>query len=590
MFDGEPTNSDRRTRDRATDGYVPAPDIALQNFKYIRHYIRSGRLPWRRVSTWKKEDLCNSAFLNASDVGERNGIPFPLRDHRFVSNKTFQRCLKNRFRDEIRDASTHLLKQADPKNSASSVFSFGQKVLLVIVIAALSWALVTYPLATVIGLNSIITAYFIMAIVYRIVLLAVGAPGLQKKAPAIRIPTEDLPVITILLPLYRDAASLAPLSRAIDALEYPPEKKDVKLLLEADDTETMAEAKRLGLHDRYEMISVPRGGPRTKPKACNYGMHLARGDLIVIYDAEDQPESDQLLKAAQAFHKKDRSLACVQARLNYYNASENWLTRLFTLEYSLWFDWLLPGLQRLRAPIPLGGTSNFLRTETLLEVGGWDPYNVTEDADLGMRLSKLGYRVEILDSTTFEEANCRTGNWIRQRSRWMKGYLQTWIVHMRRPSEIIKTTGWSGFLSFQLFVAGNFFSALVNPVLWVVFALWSTTHAEFISAAFPGPLLWLNMFALVFGNLFFMLLAVIAPMKRKWFSHSIFGFSAPLYWLLTSVAAYKAIWQIIFRPHYWEKTDHVISEIAVKRRDAALSQYETQKANAATEDRAHIEG
>ncbi|GJL94684.1 MAG: hypothetical protein DHS20C05_10890 [Hyphococcus sp.] len=231
---------------------------------------------------------------------------------------------------------------------------------------------------------------------------------------------------------------------------------------------------------------------------------------------------------------------------------------------------MLPALQKLSVPIPLGGTSNYFLTDTLVKVGGWDPYNVTEDADLGLRLSKLGYRVEMLDSTTFEEANCKTGNWIRQRSRWMKGYMQTWFVHMRKPHHFVRTSGWLGLLSVQLFLAGNVISALINPILWLVFILWMFTNAEIISQAFPGPLLWLNIFALTVGNIFFVLLAVIAPIKRRWFHLSLAGFTAPLYWLLTSVAAYKAIWQLFFRPSYWEKTDHGISEIAIAQRDALI--------------------
>jgi cellulose synthase/poly-beta-1,6-N-acetylglucosamine synthase-like glycosyltransferase len=319
------------------------------------------------------------------------------------------------------------------------------------------------------------------------------------------------------------------------------------------------------------MIVTPPLAPRTKPKACNYGMHLARGELIVIYDAEDQPEPDQLKKAAAAFRGADEKLACVQARLNYYNAGDNWLTRMFTLEYSLWFDWLLPALQKMGAPIPLGGTSNFFRTQTLIDIGGWDPYNVTEDADLGLRISRLGYRVEILDSTTFEEANCRTGNWIRQRSRWMKGYLQTWLVHMRRPDRIVATTGWRGFWAVQLFIAGNLFSALINPLMWAVFLIWLVLTPALIAELFPPPLLQLNVLALVAGNFFFILMMVFAPLKRGWRNLTFYGLTAPAYWLLTSLAAYKALWQAVTRPHYWEKTDHVISEAARRKRNDALA-------------------
>ncbi len=436
-------------------------------------------------------------------------------------------------------------------------------------LSACAAMLTVAPVATFIVFNAIASFYFIIAIAYRGILMLIGARAGQSPATETPMRQGERPVITILAPLYKDAEAIASLSQAIGALDYPADKKDVKILLEEDDDETLAEARRLGLQDRFELIVVPNIGPQTKPKACNVGLQLARGDLIVIYDAEDQPERDQLIKAAQAFQNADPKLACVQARLNYYNRNDNWLTRLFTLEYSLWFDWLLPALQRLGAPIPLGGTSNFFRTQTLIEVGGWDPYNVTEDADLGLRLSKLGYRVEMLDSTTFEEANCRLGNWIRQRSRWIKGHLQTWLVHMRAPGAILSTTGWSGLLSVQLFLAGNVFSALLNPILWFVFIL-QLAHGSIFQNAVPAPLQWLNLIALVAGNCCFVAFAAIAPLKRGWKKLCIFGLTAPIYWLFTSMAAYKALWQIVIRPYYWEKTDHVISAAALERRKAAL--------------------
>ncbi|MFC6035464.1 glycosyltransferase family 2 protein [Hyphococcus aureus] len=249
------------------------------------------------------------------------------------------------------------------------------------------------------------------------------------------------------------------------------------------------------------------------------------------------------------------------------------LTRLFTLEYSLWFDWLLPALQKMGAPIPLGGTSNFFRTGTLISAGGWDPYNVTEDADLGLRLARLGYRVEVIGSTTFEEANCRLGNWMRQRSRWLKGYLQTWIVHMRRPQRIIATTGWRGFLAVQLFVAGNVFSAIINPIMWSAFLFWALWRPTGLHGLLPAPLVWLNLFALLAGNLLFILTMMIGPLKRGWLNLAPYSLTAPAYWLLSSLAAYKALWQVFRRPHYWEKTDHVISEAARKRREVALAEF-----------------
>ena len=184
---------------------------------------------------------------------------------------------------------------------------------------------------------------------------------------------------------------------------------------------------------------VPPSHPQTKPKACNFALRFARGEYLVVYDAEDRPEPDQLRKVVATFRRSPPNTACLQCRLNYYNVNENWLTRMFTLDYALWFDQMLPGLERLGMPIPLGGTSNHFRIDVLRELHAWDPFNVTEDADLGIRLGQKGYRVGIVDSTTFEEASCRAGQWMRQRSRWMKGYMQTLLVHTRRPLHLIRT-------------------------------------------------------------------------------------------------------------------------------------------------------
>lgn len=459
----------------------------------------------------------------------------------------------------------HGLHRAAPDCSAVGVLSSSQRIFFSAFAVTFVIAVISAPAMTFFAVNALFAAYFLLAVVYRCFLMFVGRNALRSDRPPNAQRGHTLPVITILAPLYRDHESLAALVRAIDALDYPTDKKDVKILLESDDDDTLREARRLNLAPYFEIVTVPNVGPRTKPKACNFGLLRARGDLVVIYDAEDQPETDQLLKAASGFAAADKNLACLQARLNYYNATENWLTRLFTLEYALWFDWMLPALQKMKAPIPLGGTSNFFRTDVLRAVGGWDPFNVTEDADLGLRLTRKGYRVEMLDSTTYEEANCRTGNWIRQRSRWIKGHLQTWLVHMRRPGIFVEKTGWHGLLSIQLFLAGNAAGALFNPLLWGAFifvALFGATAG----AEMPAALQALNLLALTIGNACFILCAVIAPTKRRWFGLCAFGLTAPAYWLLTSFAAYKALWQIIFRPYYWEKTDHMISAMAARRR------------------------
>jgi cellulose synthase/poly-beta-1,6-N-acetylglucosamine synthase-like glycosyltransferase len=348
----------------------------------------------------------------------------------------------------------------------------------------------------------------------------------------------------------------------------------VKLVLEADDHETIGAAKALGLEGIFEIVLVPPSHPRTKPKACNYALRLARGEYLVIYDAEDKPEPDQLKKAIVSFRKSPPNTVCLQARLNFYNDKENWLTRMFTLDYSLWFDLMLPALDRFRMPIPLGGTSNHFKTSVLRELHGWDPFNVTEDADLGIRLAQKGYRVGVIDSTTFEEANCHIGNWIRQRSRWLKGYMQTWLVHMRKPLRFAKIVGLRGFLAFHLFVGGTVAAALVNPILWVTFLLWIATGSTSFEAIFPPWLMYPSILALILGNSILIYLSAIAPVKRERFDLTVWALTVPLYWILMSIAGWKAVIQLVRCPFHWEKTRHGISkttaaEIAAAKLGAA---------------------
>ncbi|MCY3023732.1 MAG: glycosyltransferase [Planctomycetota bacterium] len=251
---------------------------------------------------------------------------------------------------------------------------------------------------------------------------------------------KSLPVFTVLVPMYKEPEVAQKIARTVTHLDYPVEKLDVKLLLEEDDLATRAKINEVleSLPHCVEVIvapSVPKGEPRTKPRACNWGLEKARGEYLVIFDAEDQPDRDQLKKAIVVFRRLDaqgkKSVTCLQAKLNYFNAHQNTLTRFFTLEYTNWFDLFLPGLHAVGTPIPLGGTSNHFRTAPLKTLGGWDSFNVTEDCDLGIRMARNGYSTEVLDSTTWEEANSQVGNWIRQRSRWIKGYFQTHLVHTR---------------------------------------------------------------------------------------------------------------------------------------------------------------
>jgi hypothetical protein len=235
----------------------------------------------------------------------------------------------------------------------------------------------------------------------------------------------QLPVITLLVPLFREAGMVGEITRALAALDYPRELLDVKLLLEEEDAETRAAVAAADLPGWIAPLVVPDGQPRTKPRAMNYALDFAEGEVVGILDAEDRPAPDQLRRVAEALRAAPPEVACVQCQLAYYNATENWITRCFQIEYAIWFDVLLRGFRRLGLPIPLGGTSVYFRRSALERLGGWDAHNVTEDADLGMRLARRGMRSAVLGSVTEEEANCRVGPWIRQRSRWLKGYLLT---------------------------------------------------------------------------------------------------------------------------------------------------------------------
>jgi len=361
------------------------------------------------------------------------------------------------------------------------------------------------------------------------------------------------------VPMFREAAMLPQLAQSLRGLDYPLGKLDIKIVLEADDRETIDVARTLGLEGVFELIIVPQSLPQTKPKACNFALRFARGEYLVIYDAEDRPEPDQLRKVVATFRRSSPNTACLQCRLNYHNANENWLTRMFTLDYTLWFDVVLPGLERLGMPIPLGGSSNHFRTDILRELRAWDPFNVTEDADLGIRIRQKGYRVGVVDSTTYEEASCRVGQWIRQRSRWMKGYMQTLLVHTRRPLHLVRKAGPLGFLGFVFFIGGTVLAGLLNPLFWAFYCVWVVTRAVDFDILFPQVLLFVCLFNLLAGNGAFTYLLMLGPIRRNWLNLIPYSFTLPAYWALISVAAYRGLWQLIRQPFYWEKTPHGIS-------------------------------
>ena len=537
---------------------APVDETLLDPGRYL-DYARHLYLPWR---------FQNGVLWIVTAEPGSSEFESLLRKHpnaRFIVTSKFdvlwelQRVAGSAFSKQA----TTELALTDPEHSAKVVATKRQKHAALLLLAGLLIALHYAPFQTVLLLNASLNIFLFLVFSFR-GLLCWGSWNdhfgmVISDREVARLRDSELPVYTVLVPMYKEARVLPIMAAALRRLNYPPSKLDIKLVLEEDDLETIAAAKALALDATFEIIRVPESHPKTKPKACNYALRLARGKYATIYDAEDKPEPNQLKKAVLAFRRRGKKTACIQAHLNYYNADENWLTRMFTVEYSVWFDIFLPALERLGVPIPLGGTSNHFDIGKLREVGAWDPYNVTEDADLGLRFAALGYDVAVIDSVTYEEANSHLGNWIRQRSRWIKGYIQTWLVNMRHPLKLYRRVGLSGFCSLQLFIAGTFVSGLAYPLMLVPFLAWMFCHSAWLSPFFPPTILLVGFVNLVFGNACNIVLSILAVGKRKNYWLILSALMIPAYWLLQSQAAYKALFQLIVKPFYWEKTTHGIS-------------------------------
>ncbi|WP_416675538.1 glycosyltransferase [Egbenema bharatensis] len=458
---------------------------------------------------------------------------------------------------------TYQLMTHFPEISASRVFTLSQMLGMYALVIAIFWGLLSNWWLTLAVLMALLNLFFIAAIGFKLVLSLVGALDELYRISDEEVAALDdrsLPLYTILIPVYNEPEVLPILVQALDQLDYPKDRLDVLLLLEENDTVTIESARSIHPPRYIRFIYVPESQPKTKPKALNYALPFARGEYLTIYDAEDIPEPDQLKKAIIAFRTSTPDLICVQAALNYFNYDENILTRMFTLEYSYWFDYIVPGLQTLRCPIPLGGTSNHFQLNRLRELGGWDPFNVTEDADLGIRASERGYRIGVINSTTFEEANCQLGNWIRQRSRWLKGYMQTWLVHTRYPVRSIRRLGVRKWAAAQLFMGGTILSFIATPILWIIFFYWLASRASWLDYLYPEWVLYISLFNLIFGNALGIYLNMIAVFRRRYYKLIFYSLLNPFYWLLHSVAGYIAIWQLYANTFYWEKTKHGLSK------------------------------
>lgn len=461
--------------------------------------------------------------------------------------------------NSLREQSHAILLYA-PESCAFRTLTYPQKLFLTLLLILVALWLSLQPFTALLLINIVLVSFYILFSLYKLLLINLSVIRKEPPSPAPEeveaLDESLLPVYTILVPLFREERSLPQLVRGIMALDYPKEKLDVKLLLEENDTPTIEACKKLHLKEPFEMLVVPDSLPKTKPKACNYGLYRSRGKFLVIYDAEDLPEPDQLKKAVALFARTPKEVVCLQARLNFYNSRQNLLAKWFTAEYSMWFDLYLPGLCAVDAPIPLGGTSNHFLADELKKMYGWDPYNVTEDCDLGIRLYGLGKRTMMLDSTTWEEACASPGGWFRQRSRWVKGYIQTYLVHNRRPFHSLKTLGFMGWFHFHMVVGGMFFCFLINPFYWILTLIWFATRWHTVSLLFPALIFFLGALCLFLGNFIFIYICALGVYRRRYFDLVKYALLVPPYWLMISLAAWKGFFQLITNPFYWEKTEH----------------------------------
>lgn len=446
--------------------------------------------------------------------------------------------------------------------SALQTFTTGQKAFIFLSLLTIIASLIANPLVSlqiIIGALSFI--YFVDTLFnFFIVSKSLHEPQeisvTDEEIAA--LDEESLPIYTILCPMYKESHMITHFLESIGKLSWPKKKLDVILLLEQDDRESVKKAETLNLPPYVRYLVVPDSQPKTKPKACNFGLSHAKGEYVVIYDTEDIPDPMQLKKAFISFQRVGENIACLQAKLNYFNPHQNLLTRFFTAEYSLWFDVTLPGLQAVQTNIPLGGTSNHFRTKQLLLLHGWDPFNVTEDADLGMRLFKLGYKTAVIDSVTLEEANSKVGNWFRQRSRWIKGYMQTYLVHTRKLFDFHMSHGLHAWF-FHLVIGGKIAFILINPLLWLATISYFTLYkfvGPTIESLYPPLVFYMAGISLVMGNFLFMYYYMIGTYKRGHYDVIKYVFLVPIYWLMISISGMIALYQLILKPHYWEKTVH----------------------------------
>ncbi|WP_372604773.1 glycosyltransferase [Actibacterium sp.] len=531
------------------------PDPRLVDEMGIATCLREGAVPLRRLGGATVIATCRPDQFDAL----RTRLPQGFGDA--VMAIASERALHEAI---LATRDQRLAEQAETRlpEAEASRFWYEQRPrnLLAAGLILLLAATITAPGAVLFGLSALA-----VVTLFATTVLKASAALATRRAPPRPMPQDDdvmiarLPVVSVLVPLFREHDVVQRLIARLGRIDYPRELLEICLITEADDDQTRTMLAAADLPYWMRVITVPAGGLKTKPRAMNFALDFCRGSIIGIYDAEDAPDPHQIRDIVRLFHMRGPEVACLQGVLDFYNSETNWLSRCFTAEYASWFRIFLPGLDKLGLVVPLGGTTLFLRRAVLEEIGGWDAHNVTEDADLGVRLARHGYRTEVVHSVTQEEANCRLWPWVRQRSRWIKGFVVTWSVHMRDPVLLWRQLGPKRFIALQVLLIGSVVQALLVPLMW---SFW------LLAAGLPHPLT-----PMIGAPAMGLIAGVFLTAEAINFSVALAGVQRAgklrlwpwlltlyLYFPLAALAAYKALYEMVLRPFYWDKTQHGLTK------------------------------
>ncbi|MEO0429164.1 MAG: glycosyltransferase family 2 protein [Pseudomonadota bacterium] len=519
-------------------------------------------LPWQMLAgqvVWVTDAIEN--FQGVASTAKAHGLVPGEALFAQVSTSAFEDAFAEQYGDTLARRAERRVRQDESVRGLGTLR--GRAALLVL--AAIISAFLSGEAGAVAAFLLVFTVNTMTGFL-RLAALVAALPGTRADPTTDRLAQDDSddgewPVVSILVPLLKEAEMVPRLLAGLERLDYPRQCLEVCLIVEEQDWATQEAIDEMRLPRWARMIVVPEGAPRTKPRALNYALDFCRGSIVGILDAEDRPEPGQLRAVATALRTLPRRIACVQCQLSYFNARENWITRCFQLEYSIWFDVLLRGFERLGLPVPLGGTSVYFRRHALGAIGGWDAHNVTEDADLGMRLFRRGWRVRVLSVRTEEEANCRPLAWIRQRSRWLKGYLLTWLTHIRRPMKLLREMGPRGFLGFNVLFLGAACSYLAMPLFWISVIGWLLTGTTPWDGFLPAWAFWPLAVSLAGGQLLMLSAAALAMARKGALDLMLWVPSLPFYWTLGALAAWKAVLELFIAPYYWDKTRHGVSRM-----------------------------